>query len=158
MKHSVEVGFSFGLTSAVITTLGLMMGLYSGIGTRLAVIGGILTIAVADAFSDALGIHVAEESEGIHTEREIWQSTVTTFLAKSIFASTFLVPVFLFKLQTAIIVNIFWGLFILGLYSLYIGHKNKKINKWYTVGEHLFIAVVVIFVTHFIGKWISVTF
>jgi len=30
MNHSVEIGFSFGLTSGIITTLGLMVGLNSG--------------------------------------------------------------------------------------------------------------------------------
>ena len=54
---------SFGLTSGIITTLGLIVGLHSGTHSKLAVIGGILTIAMADAFSDALGIHVSEESE-----------------------------------------------------------------------------------------------
>ena len=56
MKESLKTGITFGLTSGVITTLGLMVGLHSGTGSRIAVIGGILTIAVADAFSDALGI------------------------------------------------------------------------------------------------------
>jgi len=54
---------SFGLTSGIITTLGLIVGLHSGTHSKLAVIGGILTIAMADALSDALGIHVSEESE-----------------------------------------------------------------------------------------------
>ena len=61
-KHSLRIGFSFGLTSGIITTLGLMVGLHAGTHSRLAVIGGILTIAIADAFSDALGIHISEES------------------------------------------------------------------------------------------------
>ena len=30
MKHSVRTGLSFGLTSGVITTLGLMVGLHAG--------------------------------------------------------------------------------------------------------------------------------
>ena len=63
MEHSFRVGMSFGLTSGIITTLGLIVGLHSGTHSKLAVIGGILTIAMADAFSDALGIHVSEESE-----------------------------------------------------------------------------------------------
>ena len=71
MKHSIKTGFSFGLTSGIITTLGLMVGLQSGTHSQLAVIGGILTIAVADAFSDALGIHIAEESENKHSSKEI---------------------------------------------------------------------------------------
>ncbi|PIU42967.1 MAG: hypothetical protein COS98_00120, partial [Parcubacteria group bacterium CG07_land_8_20_14_0_80_35_11] len=78
MKHSLRVGFSFGLTSGIITTLGLMVGLHSGTHSKIAVIGGILTIAIADAFSDALGIHISEESEEKHTEKEIWESTIST--------------------------------------------------------------------------------
>ena len=54
MNHSVKTGFSFGFTSAIITTLGLMVGLNAGTHSRLVVLGGILTIAIADAFSDAL--------------------------------------------------------------------------------------------------------
>ena len=62
MKRAVTTGVSFGLTSGTITTLGLIVGLHAGTHSRLAVIGGILTIAVADALSDALGMHIAEES------------------------------------------------------------------------------------------------
>ena len=79
MKHSLKVGFSFGLTSGIITTLGLLTGLNSSTNSKLVVIGGILTIAIADAFSDALGIHVSEESENKHTSREIWESTFFYF-------------------------------------------------------------------------------
>jgi len=39
MKHSLKTGFSFGLTSGIITTLGLMVGLHSGTHSRLAVMG-----------------------------------------------------------------------------------------------------------------------
>ncbi len=56
MKESLNTGISFGLTSGVITTLGLIVGLHSGTHSKLAIIGGIITIAIADAFSDALGI------------------------------------------------------------------------------------------------------
>jgi len=53
MKASFKTGLSFGLTSGVITTLRLMVGLHSGTRSRTVVIGGILTIAIADAMSDA---------------------------------------------------------------------------------------------------------
>ena len=59
MEHSLKVGFSFGITSGIITTLGLMVGLNSSTNSKVAVIGGILIIAIADAFSDALGIHIS---------------------------------------------------------------------------------------------------
>lgn len=40
-----------------------MMRLYSRTGSKRVVIGGILTIAIADALSDALRMHVFKESE-----------------------------------------------------------------------------------------------
>ena len=157
MKHSLKVGFSFGLTSAIITTLGLMVGLHSGTHSKLVVISGILTIAIADAFSDALGIHVSEESENTHTTKEIWESTISTFLCKFIFAMTFIVPVLLFPLTTAIIVSIVWGLSLLGIFSFYMA-KEQKVKPWKVISEHLFIALMVIIITHYVGVWISSTF
>lgn len=154
MRHSLKVGFSFGLTSAIITTLGLIVGLNSGTHSRLVVIGGILTIAIADAFSDALGIHISEESENIHTTKEIWESTIATFLSKFFFATTFVVPVLVFSLATAIFVNIVWGLSLLGIFSFYMA-KKQQVNPWGVVSEHLFIALVVIFITHFVGRLVN---
>ena len=55
MKEALTAGISFGLTSGVIKTMGLMVGLHSGTHSKLVVLGGILAIAIADAFSDALG-------------------------------------------------------------------------------------------------------
>lgn len=156
MKHSLKVGFSFGLTSAIITTLGLIVGLNSGTHSRMVVIGGILTIAIADSFSDALGIHIAEESENIHSTKEIWESTIATFLSKFFFATTFIVPVLVFPLTTAIIVNIVWGLSLLGIFSFFMA-KEQKVNPWGVISEHLFIALVVIVITHFAGALVSST-
>jgi len=157
MKHSLIVGFSFGLTSGIITTFGLMVGLHSGTHSKLVVIGGVLTIAIADAFSDALGIHISEESENKHTTKEIWESTIATFLSKFVFALAFIVPVLLFQLTTAIIVSVVWGLSLLGFFSFYIA-KRQKVNPWKVVIEHLVIALVVIIMTHYAGEWISSAF
>ena len=44
MKDSLRTGISFGLTSAVITTLGLMVGLHSG--THSKIVGEHLMIAI----------------------------------------------------------------------------------------------------------------
>ncbi|MEE8638416.1 MAG: VIT1/CCC1 transporter family protein [Candidatus Margulisiibacteriota bacterium] len=157
LKHSLKTGFSFGLTSGIITTLGLMVGLHSGTHSKLAVVGGILTIAIADAFSDALGIHVSEESENKHTPREIWESTISTFLTKFIFALTFIVPVLLLKLSTAIVVSVLWGLSMLGIFSFSLA-REQKVNPWRVIAEHLFIALVVITITHYVGEWVSSMF
>jgi VIT1/CCC1 family predicted Fe2+/Mn2+ transporter len=155
MKHALKTGFSFGLTSGAITTLGLMVGLHSGTHSKLVVLGGILTIAIADAFSDALGIHIAEESKNVHTDKEIWAATVSTFLSKLLFALTFVIPVLLFELSTAIIISVAWGLGTLAVLSYEIA-RSQNTSPSRVVAEHLLIALAVITATHFVGDWIAV--
>jgi len=157
LNHSIKTGVSFGLTSGVITTLGLMVGLNSGTHSRLAVMGGILTIAVADAFSDALGIHIAEESENTHTHWEIWQATIATLVSKFFFALTFAVPVFFLELSTAVAVSVVYGLAVLGTMSFFLA-RGQGDNPWKVIAEHLGIALLVILVTHGVGLWIGARF
>jgi len=154
MKDSLRTGVSFGLTSAVITTLGLIVGLHSGTHSKIVVLGGILTIAIADAFSDALGIHVSEEAENVHTVKEIWVSTISTFLTKFLFALTFVLPVLFLSLSMAVIVSLIWGMSILAILS-YAMAKAQKTAPWKVMGEHILIALVVIGVTHLVGDWVA---
>lgn len=157
LKHSLKIGLSFGLTSGIITTLGLIVGLHSGTHSKIVILGGILTIAIADAFSDALGIHVSEESESKHTTRELWESTISTFLSKFVFALMFIVPVLLFELTTAIIISVILGLLILGILSFSLAGEQGA-ERWRVVGEHLIIAFAVILITHYVGDWVSMAF
>ena len=152
MKDSLRTVISFGLTPAVITTLGLMVGLHSGTHSKIVVLAGILTIVIADAFSDALGIHISKEAENTHTTKHIWTATISTFLAKFLFAVTFVVPVLLFSLSTAIVMSLIWGLSILTILS-YVIAKSQNEPAWKIVGEHLMIAIVVIGITHWVGDW-----
>ena len=157
MNHSFKIGFNFGATSGIITTMGLMVGLYSGTHSKTAVLGGILTIAIADACSDALGIHIAEESENRHTPREIWVSTFSTLVTKFIFASLFIIPVLIFDLTSAIRLNIALGILLLGILSFLIAREQGP-NPWKVVIEHIMIALLVVIITHLAGLWISSTF
>ncbi|MFH0832404.1 MAG: VIT1/CCC1 transporter family protein [Candidatus Aenigmatarchaeota archaeon] len=157
MNHPMKIGLSFGLTSGIITTLGLIVGLHSSTHSSLIIIGGIITIAVADAFSDAMGIHISEEAENKHTHSEVWQATFATFLSKFVVALTFIAPALLLELSTAILVSIAWGLLLLGIFSYIIANEQKE-NPWKVVGEHIIIALIVIVITHFVGDWVSVMF
>lgn len=153
-KQSIKTGVGFGLTSGIITTLGLMVGLHSGTGSKIVVISGILVIAVADALSDALGIHVSEESDRQQNHKQIWESTLSTFLSKFFVALTFIIPLLLFKLSTAMFVGIVWGLLLIGFFSFYLARqKNKK--PYSIVLEHVIIALLVIVITHYIGDLIA---
>ncbi|HPW05568.1 MAG TPA: hypothetical protein PLA05_01190 [bacterium] len=154
MNKSMLTGLGFGLTSAVVTTLGLMIGLNASTGSKLAVIGGILTIALADAFSDALGVHVSKETEKGAIAKEVLAATGFTFLFKFIFALTFVVPVIFFSLSTAIIISIVWGLSILSLLSYFLA-KSQGQSRLESLGEHLVIAIAVLLLSNGIGSVIA---
>ncbi|MBR9691322.1 hypothetical protein GOV06_00905 [Candidatus Woesearchaeota archaeon] len=148
---AVTKGFSFGLTSGVITTLGMIVGLESAVSSSVVIIAGILSIAIADAFSDAFGIHVSEEAGG---DRHIWVSTKYTFLSKFVFALLFIIPFVLLDVGNAVIVSICFGLAVIAIYSYFMARKQNK-SPFKVVGEHLLISIVVIIATHFVGDLIG---
>jgi VIT1/CCC1 family predicted Fe2+/Mn2+ transporter len=154
IDHSVRVGIAFGLTSGVITTLGLLVGLSAGTSSRAAVLGGIFTIAVADAFSDALGIHVSEESEGIHTARQVWTATLATFLAKFLTALTFAVPVLLLSLPAAVLACVVWGAVTLTALSIDVARRQST-PALPLAAEHLGVATLVVIAAHLVGLGVA---
>ena len=158
MKISIRKGLGFGLTSGIITTLGLIIGLNSGTGSRIVILAGILTIAIADSFSDAIGIHISEESSHKDiTKREIWESTLATFFSKFIFALSFIVPFLLFNLDLAIIVSLIWGFLLITLFSYYVA-KIQEAPILKSIFEHIIMTIFVVIITHYTGVWISITF
>jgi len=154
VKRSIKKGLGFGLTSGVITTLGMMVGLSASTQSRLAVIGGIIAIAIADAFSDAVGIHISEESENRHSPKEIWEATFSTFTFKFLIALSFTVPVLLFQLYVAIGVSIIWGLSLIIIFSYHMA-TQQGVKPYKVILEHVTIVVLVIIITHYVGKWVG---
>jgi len=160
MKRPFKIGFCFGLTSGIVTTLGLMVGLHSSTQSthaKLIIIGGILTIALADSFSEALGIHISQKAENIASKKEIWEATTYTLISKFIFSSIFIIPVLLLRLNTAIIISIMIGMYLIMILSIAIARERGE-KPWKVVTEHVGICFIVIILTHYVGQWIHLTF
>lgn len=153
----LRTGVFFGATSGVITTLGLVAGLNAGTKSLAAVLGGIFVIAVADAMSDALGIHLAEESDPNTTTEHVWAATVSTFLNKFVFAISFAVPLLLLPLDHAVMVSIGWGMTVIVALSYFLA-RAQKVSPIPVIAEHLGIAILVVVLSHLIGSWVSRTF
>jgi VIT1/CCC1 family predicted Fe2+/Mn2+ transporter len=153
MRSSWKTGFSFGLTSGVLTTLGLMVGLHAGTHSRPAVIGGIITIAIADALSDALGIHISQESTNSGPSSQVWEATMATFVAKFAIALTFVVPILILPLDQAIVISVIWGLLLLATLSFFVA-RAQRMTPWKAIGEHMLIGLCVIAITHYLGDWV----
>jgi len=157
MKESIKRGFSFGLTSGIITTIGIIVGLGYATNSKPIIIGGILTVAIADAFSDALGIHISEESQKGITKKQIWESTFSTYLSKLFFALLFIIPFLFFEIKTSIYIGIIYGIAMLGILSFFIA-KEKRIKPLKVITEHISIAIIVIIITYYIGISINKIF
>ncbi len=156
-NEGARTGLFFGATSGVITTIGLIAGLNAGTKSLAAVLGGIFVIAVADAMSDALGIHLAEEADPETSHDHVWSATITTFLTKFIFSLSFAVPLLLLPLNPAVIVSVIWGMLVIVVLSYFLA-KAQQANPMSIIAEHLFIAVLVVVLSHLIGVWVNRTF
>ncbi|MDH5231059.1 MAG: hypothetical protein OEY38_13425 [Gammaproteobacteria bacterium] len=155
--QAISTGLNFGLTSGVITTLGLIVGLHSGTNSMLAIIGGIITIAIADSMSDALGIHISKESDPNAKKADIWIATITTLVAKMLMALSFVLPMLFLDLTQAIIASVIWGMTVIALLSYWLAKKAGE-NPIFVLAEHLGITIIVILTTHSVGDWIAVKF
>lgn len=158
-SHQLITGISFGLTSGVITALGMIVGLHSATSSKLAVVAGVIVMAIADGLADAVGLHMVEETEvekgGIkHTPKEIWLTTLFTFLSVSGFILTFAIPILIFPLKIAVFLAIGWGIFLLILLNFYTA-KIKKESPIRLIFEHIFLALFVIIISYWIGNLIA---
>lgn len=164
-SHQLTTGISFGLTSGVITALGLIVGLHSATShlpatsSKLAVVAGIIVMAIADGLADAAGFHMAEEAEvekgrAKHTSKEIWLTTGITFLSVTGFILTFAIPIWLFPLETAVFLAIAWGMLLLILLNFYIA-KIRKAAPMKLIFEHVLLALFVIIISYWVGDLIA---
>jgi len=149
-KGSLFAGASFGLTSGVITTLGILVGVGTITNSEEAVLAGVISIAIADSLSDATGMHLAKEAEGEYRSGELWAITVATLFAKFFFTIIFVLPILLFDLMGAMITGIALGFVLLSLLSFIIAriHKQKPFKP---VLEHNLTALLVIILTYLVG-------
>ena len=137
--------------------MGVIVGLNAGTESLVAVMGGILVIAVADAMSDALGIHIAQEADSETSEKQVWSATFATFFAKFLTALSFALPFVLLSFGIAILISVIWGYVIISLlsYKLASAQGIKPLN---VIVEHVVIATLVIAASHAIGVWVKAAF
>ena len=150
IDHSTK--FSFGSTSAIITNLALIIGFDTVSNTKLPIIGSLLIIAIADNISDSLVIHMYQESAGL-SRKKVWLLTLTNFFSRLITSLGFVLIIFAFPLNLAVILSLIYGLLVLSIVS-YLIAVSRKINPWTSIIEHLLVATSVVFISKFAGRLI----
>ncbi len=137
----------------------MIVGLHSATSSQLAVVPGIIVMAIADGLADAVGLHMVEEAEvekgqAKHTSKEIWLTTGITFLSVSGFILTFAVPILLFPLETAVYIAIAWGMLLLIFLNFHIA-KIRREKPAKLISEHVLLALFVIIISRWIGDLIA---
>lgn len=153
VKLSNLGNYVFGSTSAIITNTCLIVGLGSGKTARLALLGALLTIALADNISDSLGIHMVKEAEG-HGTPYSFITMAMNFFARLLISSSFIALVLLFPMPLAATIAVGWSLFLLVAIS-YLIARNNHTNPWLEIGKHVLVAILVIVASRYAGSLIA---
>jgi len=145
--------YSFGATSAVTSSLALMIGLNQLGISKLGIIGALLVIAFADNIADSLGMHIYAESKSkSHTKL----NTLTNFITRVSITLIFIGIVIVFPLSYAIVASIILSLIVLAALS-YLIAISHGLNPGRVVVEHLAIAILVMVASQLIGSVIRTT-
>jgi vacuolar iron transporter family protein len=145
--------YIFGSTSAITTNICLIVGLGSTRASKLAILGALLTIALADNISDSLGIHMYQEAAGTKANQSFF-ALFLNFTARLFISSSFILIMFFAPSESVGFIAIVWGLLLLVMISYFIALQNQE-KPLLEIGKHVLVASCVITASHFIGQWIS---
>jgi hypothetical protein len=144
--------FSFGSTSAIVTSMGVIIGLGAATARTATIVSSLLIFAVADNISDSLSIHMYQEAEKLD-ERSAFRATLTNFVARFLITLSFVMIAMLLAYPYAGIVALVWGFFLLTGLS-YALAMERRVSPMAEIGKHLGVAVLVIAASRVIGSWI----
>ncbi len=144
---------SYGGTAAVVTSAALISGLSAAGATRPVVVSALLIAAIADNLTDALSIHIFQESEHL-AKREALAGTVTNFLARLLLCSSFIPLVWIFPPSYVQTAGVVWGMSLLSVLTYFVA-RERRANVVAEILKHLVVAMAVITISRTAGHWIS---
>ena len=112
----------------------------------------LLIAALADNLTDALSVHIFQESEQLD-EKDAFTGTLTNFATRLLLCVSFVSLVLLLPRTHAAEAAIGWGALLLAALS-YLVARERKLNPLLEVAKHLGVASTVIVVSMLIGHWI----
>ena len=145
---------SFGGTAAVVTSMALISGLSAADATKPIIVSALLIAAFADNLTDALSIHIFQESEQLD-QKNAFNGTITNFVTRLLLSISFVLLVVLLPLEHVAKVSIVWGMLLLVILT-YLVARERKVKPLREVVKYLLVASAVIIVSTLIPNWIGV--
>ena len=140
---------SFGGPAAIVTSMGLIVGLDGTAAAKAAVVASLLVIGIADNLTDSLSVHIYQESERL-AHRQAFRTTVANYIARLTVTATFILLFLLLPSATAGFVCVAWGLFLLSGLS-YLLAKERQASVPGEIVKHAGVAFAVIGISKTIG-------
>ena len=141
---------SFGATSALVTGMGLIIGLDAATVAKSAVISSLLIIGVADNLTDSLSVHMYQESERLE-ERRALRTTVANFFVRLLISISFVALLLVLPLSSAIGISLAWGFVLLSTLTYGLA-RLRQVNPLAEICRHGSIAIAVIALSKAIGS------
>lgn len=145
--------FSFGGTSAIVTSMGLIVGLGAAGARSATIVSGLLIAGLADNITDSLSIHMYQEAEKLE-ERSAFRATLSNFVARVMVALSFVAIVLEFPAEHARIAALMWGCVLLILITFFLA-RERAVRPLPEVIKHLGVAILVIAASRIIGAGIG---
>jgi VIT1/CCC1 family predicted Fe2+/Mn2+ transporter len=144
---------SFGSTAAVLTSIGLIVGLATVTDSESAIVGSLLIVGIADNLSDSLSVHVYQESEGL-APADAFASTVMNFLVRAAVTATFVAIVLVVPHPWQWVAAVGWGGILLGMLTGALA-RRRGAPVGLELARHLGVTAVVIALSRIIGLVVS---
>ena len=154
MTHLTK--YSFGATSAIVTSLAFIVSLSGSPAPRTPIIGSLLVLAVADNVTDSLGIHIFQESD-LKSMSVVNASTLSNFATRLVLVLSFIAIVYTLPIVAAVAVSLAWGLSILVALS-YLIAKEQGANTTRAILQHVAVAALVVVSSLVLRDWIATLF
>lgn len=144
---------SFGATSAIVTSMGMIIGFGAGGISRSTIVAGLLIVGLADNLTDSLSIHIYQESERLE-QRAAFQATIGNFISRLIISLSFVALVLSFSGTDMLLACLVWGVLLLASLTWLVA-KNRNANVSTEVLKHLAVATAVIAASFATGTFIN---
>jgi len=148
--------FSFGATSAIVTSLAFIVTLSSSPQPKASIIGSLLIFAVADNIADSLGIHVFQESD-LKSVETVNASTLSNFATRLALIAVFIAMVYALPIAFAVATSVAWGVTILTALS-YLIAREQGARATTAIAQHLAVAALVIAASLILRQMITTQF
>lgn len=145
--------FSYGASSAVITSLAIIIGLSSTINAKVTILTALFIIAIADNISDSFGIHIYQESLSTST-KDVKRTTTINFITRFIVSAVFIIFILLLPITIAVILSSAFGLAVIVIISYLIARIQKE-NGYKMIFTHLLLAIAVMAASFFLRELVA---